>query len=434
MNDKVKRAKAAVEAAETRMGAALEALDSAADDITDEDLDSLNREFEDAESEVARSKKELDREERIALARANMPAPAAGGSTVTVGDEEPVYRRDKDVSFFADMLNLRNGDREASERLHRNNKQVAEIRKQRGELRANADGSGFQPPIYLADEWVKIARPGRPFANAVPKMGLPPGGTSITVPKVSTGTSVGFHADGGNVSDTAAATTTISSSLYAIAGQNEVDRLVLERSYPGLDMVIFDDLMRLYDQTVDQKLINGSGTAEYLGLENVSSINTVAGTVTSQKSVLQDFYKAISLIWSTRYTAPTAILMHPRRAAWLASGFDSTFPIFNQGGMNAFQAASQDGGLAGEIAGLRVIVDANVPTTDGAGTNEDPVFVLVMEDLRLAEEGVQQATFEEVASATLAIRLQLWGYSAALLNRYPKGICKITGYTAPRGF
>lgn len=433
MSDRVKRAQTALEAAEARMQDALGAIESASEDISDEDLAVLNTEFDAAEAEHKSAKATLEREERVAAARAALPAPVAGAA-ITVGTEERAYRPDTEASYFGDLLRSRNGDREAIERLHKNNQQVAEARKARGEVRAQASGAGFLPPVYLADEWVKVPHPGRPFANALPKMDLPPAGTAISYPVVSGAAAVDFHADGGNVDNTGVTTTTRTSNLYAIAGMNDIDRLVLEKSFPGLDMVIFDDLRRLYDAKVDSKLINGSGTGEFLGLANVSGITTVTGSVSNQKATLQNIYQAISNIYENRYLAPDMILMHPRRAAWLASGFDSTFPIFNQGGMNAFQVGAQDGGFAGEIAGLKVVVDPNVPTNLGAGTNEDPVYVLVSSDLRLAEEGVQSATFEEVSSGTLAIRLQLWGYAAAILDRYPKGIAYINGLTAPSGF
>lgn len=429
--NKLERAKAALATSEERMQAALDALEAADDSIGDDELEALNREFDESEAEVARSKDTLAREERIASARAAHPAPA-----IHTGEEEPVYARNLETSFFADLMAARTqGKRDAYERLERNNRMVEEARKARGEARANADGSGFLPPVYLADQWVQVALPGRPFANAVPKMDLPPSGTAISYPVETTAATEAFHADGGNVDDTATQTTTRTSSLYAIAGQNEIDRLVLERSYPGMDMVIFSSLRRQYDKLVDSKLISGGGSGEFLGLQNVSSINTVDGSAsTTQVEVLQDIYKGISKIASTRYMNADAILMHPRRAAWLASGFDSTFPVFNQGGLNAFQLGAQDNGFAGEIAGLGVIVDPNVPTNLGAGTNEDPIYLLVMDDLRLAEEGVQSASFQEVSSGTLAIRLQLWGFAAAIMDRYPKGICEITGLAAPTGF
>lgn len=439
MSDKLKRAQAAVTAADERVQRALDAIEAADDTIADEELEALNREFDEAEVERTAAKAGLDREERIAAARASMPAPVATGS-ITVGEEERAYRPDTDTSWFKDILSSRQGDRDASERLYKNNAQVRAALKAKGEVRANATGTGFLPPIYLGEEWAGQPHPGRPFANALPKFPLPAEGTAFTIPVVSGAASVSEHTDGGSVSDTAVTTTTVSHTLVAIAGQNEIDRVVLERSFPGLDMVIFDDLRRLYDSELDKQLFVGTGSSgQHLGLDNVSGIEAVTYTdasPTGVKMLQQGIYPAISKVYENRFMAPSAIIMHPRRAAWLASQTDSTFPVFNQGGLNMFQVGQQDNGLAGMIAGLPVIVDANVPTTKGASTNQDTIYVVRLEDLLLGEDGVQSATFEEVVSSTLAIRLQLWGYSLAALDRYPVGICAIngTGLAQPAGF
>ena len=81
---------------------------------------------------------------------------------------------------LADLQNVENrlstisrqaksGDRDAQERLYKNNEQVRETLKERGEQRANATGTGFLPPIYLGDDWAGVPHPGRPFANALPR-------------------------------------------------------------------------------------------------------------------------------------------------------------------------------------------------------------------------------------------------------------------------
>jgi HK97 family phage major capsid protein len=438
MNDKVTRAKAAVTDAEARMKDALDAIEAASDDISDDDLSALNATFDEAEADVNRCKSELEREERIAAARAALPAPAP--AAVTVGEEEPVYRRDTDRSWFQDLFAAKSGDSEAIRRLHTNNKQVRDAAKARGETRANATGTGFLPPIYLGSEWANIPHPARNFVNNLPRLDLPSDGMTFTIPVVSGATSVDTHQDGGNVSDTAATTTTVSHTLVAIAGQNEIDRVVLERSFPGLDMVIFDDLRRLYDTQIGVQSFTGSGSSgQHLGLDNVSGIISITYTDSSPtglKLLQQAIYPAISKMYSQRYMAPSAIVMHPRRAAWLASTSDSTYPLFNQGGLGTFQLGQQDKGIVGTIAGLPVIADANVPTTKGSGTNQDTIYVVRLEDFLFGEEGVQSATFEEVVSSTLAIRLQLWGYSLLALDRYPTAIVAVngSGLAAPTNF
>jgi len=51
-----------------------------------------------------------------------------------------------------------------------------------------------------------------------------------------------------------------------------------------------------------------------------------------RKSPASDSYHAerlgLDLIWTTRYAAPTAVLMHPRRWAWLSQLDEQNRPLF----------------------------------------------------------------------------------------------------------
>jgi hypothetical protein len=110
----------------------------------------------------------------------------------------------------------------------------------------------------------------------------------------------------------------------------------------------------------------------------------------------------------------------------LAAGLSTSSPLFQQGGL--MQAVGeQNGGVVGTIAGLPVIIDPNIPTTDGASTNQDAVYVVHMPDLVLMEGEIRTRVMEQPLSDTLEIRLQVFGYSAFLDERYAKGIAKISG-------
>ncbi len=76
-----------------------------------------------------------------------------------------------------------------------------------------------------------------------------------------------------------------------------------------------------------------------------------------------------------------------------------------------------------------MILDPNVITTDGAGTNQDQVFVLRAGDLWLMEDaaGPYVRVYEEVLSGNLQIRVQLYNYFAFTAARYPSSVALITG-------
>jgi hypothetical protein len=83
--------------------------------------------------------------------------------------------------------------------------------------------------------------------------------------------------------------------------------------------------------------------------------------------------------------------------------------------------------------GLPVYVDANIPTNLGAGTNEDVILVLRAADLLLFESVPRLRVLQEVLSGTLAVRFQLYAYSAFMAGRYPAAISTVggTGLVAP---
>jgi hypothetical protein len=298
----------------------------------------------------------------------------------------------------------------------------------------------------MADEWAEFARPGRPVADRMPRLPLPEDGLTAHIPKVSTGLTEAAQTASGGFNDSVASadvsTTTADAALVTIAGQTDVDRQVLERSLPGLDMVLFDDLLRAYDAELDRQLLDGhTANAEHLGILNVSGINTItdnSGTTGSDLAV--NIYKAASQIYSNRFVAPTAVYMHPRRAAWLAATQSQSAPILQVGDLYRAQG-QQMTGLAASISGIPIVQDANVPTHVNYGVSDtsgsqDVVIVAYEPDFRLAEGDVRQATYEDVLSGKLAVRLQLFSFSFAWFNRQPKGITVIGGtlLNGPSGY
>jgi hypothetical protein len=89
--------------------------------------------------------------------------------------------------------------------------------------------------------------------------------------------------------------------------------------------------------------------------------------------------------------------------------------------------------VVGQMHGLPVITDPNMPTTLGAGTNEDVVHIIRASDLLLFESGIRTRVLPDVGSGNLTVRLQVYGYMAFTAGRYPKSIVEIggTGLVAP---
>jgi len=84
-------------------------------------------------------------------------------------------------------------------------------------------------------------------------------------------------------------------------------------------------------------------------------------------------------------------------------------------------------GLVGEMFGLPVYTDANIPTNLGAGTNQAPIFVGKFDDYYLYEGAPRMRVMPEVLSGVLAVRLQVWNYAAFIPNRYSVSTSIING-------
>lgn len=423
------------------------------EDAKPEEITFVREAFEASQRENQRWQETVDRLTAIEKAKAEVRArqpeeesddkPEArripAGDSVVKREEKTYTLRSaaRGVSFFRDLIHEKGGDVEARERLARH---AREIQIEQRDLTTIAtDGGGFIPPAYLGELFADKARAGRPFANAVPTRPLMATGMSITIPRITTGTTVGIQGTHGTenaaVSETDIVETVMSVPVRTIAGQQDVSQQLFDRSDPGIDHVIFADLRSAYDTELDRQLLNGAGTfGTHLGIRSVSSVNTVTYTDSSPTAAehVPPMYDAIQKIWSNRFMAPDTIVMHPRRSAFLASNLSSTFPLFQLGSLNQ-AAGSQDVGLVNNFAGLRTVMDANVRTTDGSSTNQDEIYVVRAADMILWEGPLQARVYPDVGSGTLTVRLSLFGYSAFAAGRYPASITVIsgTGLTAP---
>ncbi len=415
--------------------AKIQALD---DDSPEEDVNFQRGLFEKFTEDVEKRREAVERLIAIQRAHETIPSPEddnkgdgrgnsgiGGGSPLTV-NEPLTYRADNNdkVSFFGDVYFARRGDPTAQERLERHHKEMRDV--------STADpGAGvFLPPVYLGEMWAELPREGRPFADVVPKMPLPDAGISITVPRITTGTATAIQAsEAAAVQETDIDGTLLTVGVNTIAGQNDVSLRALERTMPGMDFLIFQDLRADYDEQLDTQLLAGTGAnQQHLGIRAVSGINTVTYTdaTPTAAELVPKIYDGIQKIATARFRRADTIVLHPRRAAWLASNLSSTFPLFQLGVLTQ-AAGSQQAGFVDNFAGLRTVIDGNISLEFGASTDEDEIYVVRAADLFLMEGPLRVRVFDDVLSGTLQVRLQVVAYSAFISGRQPGAITKISG-------
>jgi HK97 family phage major capsid protein len=351
--------------------------------------------------------------------------------------EPTTYSREGRHSYFVDLARVaQSGDSEARKRLARNN---AEQRSSVGINATDGTGGEFVPPQWIVDQYVRVARPHRVFADLVKPLPLPPGTDTIQIPKVSGGTATAVQAvQNTQVQVTDMVTTSIAAPVITVAGGQIASLQLIQQSPIRTDEMILSDLAAAYAQNLDTLFLTGSGTGG-----NPTGILTLAGTnsVTFNGTALTgagSFYTAvagaISKIWSARYAAPTAIVMHPRRFAWALAQVDgSNRPVIVPAQGSAFNAPGLLGpdlnaeGPVGMLAGLPVYLDPNIPTNLGAGTDQDRVIVLKADDVFAWEGNIQTGAFEQTYANQLSLFLRLHNYAAFQAARYPSSISVISG-------
>lgn len=444
----LERARAAHDQAVERLHTLSRTLDDPPDDA---DIDALTGDADDAVADVERTRAELTRAETLDRARHQNPAPdRSTDQRVDVVDDaaELTYRPgDRTRSFFADMYAQRYlGDAEAGQRLTRNAQEQRAILRDRGvQLRDVTTGAfgALIPPQYLVDMYAPIMRAGRPFAEAVRRLPLPDEGMVLNIPRGTTGTAVAIQAsENSAIQETDFDETTLAVNVRTIAGMQDISRQALERG-SGVDEIIFADLAAAYATELDNQILNGAGTSgTHLGTLSTSGINTVTYTdaTPTVAEVWPKLQAAQNEVASGRFMAATAWVMHPRRWAWFNAAVDSTGrPLIPPSDpMNPMGRRDEAPlpGFVGSLAGLPVLVDSNVPTNLGAGTNEDIILCVRLDDLLLWEDGAgqpMQMRFDEPLANTLTVRLVAYGYSAFSAGRYPEAVATLggTGLVAP---
>lgn len=370
----------------------------------------------------------------------------------SVNEPATYVRENTENSYLLDVARVganMDWDGAARERLMRHAQDVEtsnEYRKAFQEHRAlsRVDGQGGYavPPLWMMQEYVELARPGRPLANAVTNAPLPAGTDSLNIPKMLTGTKCGAQvSDNTNVVSQDITDTSINAPVRTIAGQQDVARQTIDQSPIAFDQIIFRDLVADYAAQVDAQVIAGTGTnGTILGILNTAGVQTVPVGALTIQGVYAAMANAIQKVHGARFMPPQAIFMHPRRWGFFQSLLDTTnrplFPPVSQFPQNAAgiltNVASEQ--VVGNMQGLPIITDPNFPTDLGQETptgTEDPIVITRVSDHVLWESGIRTMAYPETLSGQLTVRLQAFGYLAFTAARYPQSSAEVTGLTAP---
>lgn len=429
-----------------------------AENITDEQATRADALIEEitavrAQIEAAEKRAEIlaDIEERANIA-ADVEARDAGTTEhrpTTVTSEARTYGPTSQRSFIADVVNAQlRGDWDAGQRLSRH---MAEERVERRHALAGVESrdvgtgafAGLTVPQYLTDQVALPKRAMRPLLDLARPLNLPADGMTVGISRITTGTAVAAqNGENTGVQETDIDDTLLSVNVRTVAGQQDVSLQAIQRS-TGADQVVIQDLINAYHTNVDSQAINGDGNnGTHLGILSTSGIVSVAYTDASPTAAeaYPKIFDLISQIQSGVFGGATHLVMHPRRWNWFASQVGSTFPFLQPNNVGAHNVGGQItsntyGGVVGVLAGLPVVLDGNIPTNLGAGTNQDPILGVTADELFLWEEpgAPMLIRAEQVGSGSLTVKLVVYGFSAFTAGRYPgaHGVVNGTGTVTP---
>jgi HK97 family phage major capsid protein len=358
-----------------------------------------------------------------------------------VGSEERTYHTGNDrggSQFVRDVSRqFLYRDLQAETRLTRH---MQEERVERAQYLQRAAGdantgafTGLVVPQYLTDMYAPATANLRPFADICNKHTLPSSGMTVNISRITTATSVALQAaELAGVSATSIDDTLLTENVQTAAGQQTLSRQAIERG-TGVEEVVMGDLFRRYATTLDSTLINQATT----GLAAVSQVNTYTDTSPTAAELYPKLHQAAAGVEAALLgqAVPSHVIMHSRRWYWLQSQVGSSWPFMSQPGIDT-QAGGKNlatpygSGARGILPnGMLAVVDNNIATNSGAGTNEDGVFVVPADECHLWEDP-QAPVFiraEQAAAAQLGVLLVLYGYFAYSFRRYTNATQLISG-------
>jgi len=388
---------------------------------------------------------DLERRTRLDnAAHANSGIPESGlQGGYHIGGGTTYHRGAESNSYFADLINSRRGDYHAAQRLAANNAERGFQSRALGNTGATGGSGGeFAPPGWIESEYVKLARPGRVTADRFHREDLPKGVSSVNVPKVATGTTVAPQTTQNTaLAQTDITTVALSSGIITTGGKQVVSRQLLDQSPVAFDRVILEDLSADHARQLGTEAITGSGVNGQLrGFLTPASTSVI--TWTSASPTAGAFFSRLAQlqgqIAGSRFKAPDAVSMHPRRWAWLASAQDASgrpLVVPTSGGFNSMAVRDDNQGVGhvGQVLGMDVWCDPNIPVSLGAGANQDVVLMMVSDDIYLWESPLQCEAFESPYADSMGILYRCFNYSALIPDRYLASLGQIqgTGLTTP---
>jgi len=382
---------------------------------------------------------EMEREAKQKEQRVTETRKPSYDQVARVGREERTYRSDQDPFGKGFLMDISRQflyqDVEASHRLAQH---MREERVERAEYMQRAVGTGafagLTVPQYLTDMYAPATANLRPFADACNQHPLPESGMSVNISRITTPSSAALQAsENSAVAEQDMDDTLLTVPVQTAAGQQTVSRQAIDRG-TGIEDVTMQDLFNRVATVLDSTLINQATTG-------LSAIAQAVAYTDASPTGAEMYPKILGAAAGVEQNLlamgrPSHAVMHSRRWYWLSSQMQSVWPMINwtnlpvQAAGQANPASSYNSGPRGVLpCGLEVIVDNNIPTGLGGGTNEDELYVVPQSECHLWEDpnAPMFIRAEQAKAASLGVLLVAYSYFAYTFGRYANGMQKVGG-------
>lgn len=365
--------------------------------------------------------------------------------TVEVKHEPRTYEYGNGRSFFQDLaLRAAGRDPGVIGRLERHQREC-DIETRVNPNTTAATGGEFAPPLWVIQQFQTAARAGRTLGDLVTTLRLPPGVSSIHVPKMTTGADANIQVSQGAAVPSVDEVTTdagANGNIVTIAGEADASLQLLEQTPPpGYDGIVYRDLCLAYNQTLELQMLAGTGiNGQLTGVTKVSGIGSVSGSGVSQTqdTMVSNLWtligQAAAIIGTQRQLPAEYVVMSPRRYYAIASAKDSSarpLGVIGSAPHPEDMPTAGGGRAVDRIIGIPCYLSGGI--IQAASTAADYVLVARVADMVLYESDPRFVVDLDVLSGTLQARLQLRRY-VAFLNFKPSSIAVVTAIPQPTNF
>lgn len=401
----------------------------------------LGKEIAELDAKLADAEKVRDDEMRVdslnqTTYRTGVALPAYD-QVARVGTEARTYRPDQDrrgKGFLLDVGRAATGNYQAQERLARHQREE-EVERPQYMTRAAGTGAftGLVVPQYLTELYAPATANMRPFANVCNIHALPPDGMTVNISRITTASSAAVQTtENVAVSEANMDDTLLTEDVKTVAGQQTLSRQVVERG-TITEEVAMQDLFKRYSSQLDNQLLN----AATIGLTNVAQAVTYTDASPTAPEAWGKVMQAQSQGEAVLLGQATVshVIMHSRRWAWFNAQTTATWPFLaglvsppqTFGARTSNEYGNENRGVF--TNGLTAVVDNNIATNLGAGTNEDEIYVVASDECHLWEDPNAPVFIraEQPNAASLGILYVVYGYFAYSFRRYTNGAQKVSG-------